>query len=110
MAVVNFRNHDETCFLYCVLAVSHPQKSNTGRLCHYTKHMDDLTLTDLAFPIEIDQIPKFEAKSSDFAINVMRIDDDEEDSFAPLYATKYRNRKHLVWLLLLDESENVIMF
>lgn len=35
----------------------------------------------------------------------MRINDDEEEAFAPLYATKYRNRKHLVWLLLLDEGE-----
>ncbi len=105
MAVVNIQNKDEKCFLYCVLAVSHPQKYNAYRASHYEQYLPELNLQDLSFPLEIGQIPKFEANNSDYAINVMRIDDDEEESFAPLYATKYRNRKHLVWMLLLDEGE-----
>ena len=82
-----------------------PSKSHPERTSHYKKHIKDSTLTGLTFPLEIDQISKFEANNTDFAINIMRIDDDEEESFAPLYATKYRNRKHLVWLLLLDKGE-----
>ena len=32
-AVVNIQNKDEKCFLYCVLAASHPQKYNAYRSC-----------------------------------------------------------------------------
>ena len=97
-ATANIKNRDEKCFLYCVLSVSHRQKIHPERVSHYEQFLSELNLQDLMFPLEIGQIPKFEANNSDYAINVMRIDDDEEESFAPLYATKYRNRKHLVWL------------
>ena len=104
-AVVNIKNKDEKCFLYSVQATSHPQKIHQERVSHYEQFLPELKLKDLTFPLDIDQIPKFEANNTDYAINVMRINDDEEEAFAPLYATKYRNRKHLVWLLLLDEGE-----
>src|SRR6218665_1408235 len=105
LATVNIKNRDEKCFLYSVLAASHPQKSNPGRVSHYEQYLNELNLQDLSFPLEIGQIPKFEANNIDYAINVKRIDDDESEAFAPLYATKCRSRKYLVWLLLLDEGE-----
>src|SRR5688572_25980078 len=34
-AVVNIKNDDDNCFLYCILAMSHHQKTNPHRASHY---------------------------------------------------------------------------
>ena len=82
-ATVNIKNNDDKCFLYSVLAVSHLQKSNPCRVSHYEQYLPELNLQDLIFPLDISQISKFELNNSDYAINVMCVDDDEEESFVP---------------------------
>src|SRR6218665_10780 len=51
----------------------------------------------------IAQIPAFEAQNSDFSVNVIL--PSTKDKTFPHYASKYRNRKYIVNLLLLDEGD-----
>ena len=100
-ATVNIINHDNLCFLYCVLAVSHHQKVNPQRLNHYNKFLDELKIQGLTFPLTLDQIPLFEKNNSDYSINVLCPASEEDKHFVPLYASQHRCRKHVVNLMLL---------
>src|SRR6218665_2333267 len=103
-ATVNIKNPDNLCFLYSVLAVSHPPKFKPNRYTPYVKLLKELTYDDFSFPITIDQIPRFEDLNTNYAINVI-YPCCEDKTFIPIYASKHRNRKHIVNLLLLDRSE-----
>src|SRR6218665_2019489 len=47
---VNIKNDYEMCFVYCALAVSHPQKAHPNRVTHYERFVPELNLTGLKFP------------------------------------------------------------
>src|SRR3984885_2147807 len=67
---VNIKNNtDNQCFLYSVLAVSHPQKGHADRVSHYTPYFKELNVDGLNFPITIEQIPIFEKNNPDYAVN-----------------------------------------
>jgi len=104
MALVNIQTSDNLCFLHGVLAVSHPQKDHANRVTKYHEFLEELTYDDFSFPMTIDQIPRFEDLNTDYAINVI-YPCCEDKFFIPIYASKHRNRKHIVNLLLLDRSE-----
>src|SRR6218665_2852773 len=75
---VNIKNYDEMCFVYCALAVSHPQKKDPNRVTNYERFVPELDLTGLKFPIGIDQIPLFEKNNTDYAVTVMSIRTDHD--------------------------------
>src|SRR5688572_4775043 len=106
-ATLNIINNDDKCFLYCMLAVTHPVGLNNhpNRVSKYVPYLDELNTEGLNFPIEIGQIPIFETNNPDFSVNVLCTNSDEEHTFVPLYASQHRNRKHTVNLLLLSEGE-----
>jgi len=58
-ATVNIKNKDNYCFLYCILTVSHYQKTNPDRASHYSPYLCELNVQGLTFPVEIDQIHIF---------------------------------------------------
>lgn len=102
-AIVNIKNKDNLCFLYSVLAVSHPQKLNSDRATKYHEFVEELTY-DGFFPMTIDQIPAFDDLNTDYAINVI-YPCCEDKTFIPIFASKHRIRKYVVNLLLLDRWE-----
>jgi RNase P subunit RPR2 len=103
-ATVNIKNSDNHCFLYCMLSVSHHQKNNAHNISYYSPYLKELNVQSLAFPLPIAQIPTFEENNPDFSVNVIYPNSDDK-TFAPLYASPHRNRRHVVNLLLLDEGE-----
>src|SRR5688572_16813937 len=104
-ATLNIVNKDDQCFLYCILAAAHPVRKNAERISKYVPYLNELNIEGLTLPIEIGQIPLFEANNPDFCINVICTNSDEEQTFVPLYASQHRDRKHTVNLLLLSEGE-----
>ena len=103
-ATLNIQNDDEYCFLYCALAVSNYKSQHAERAAPYRRHMKDLNIDGLKFPMTVDQIAMFELNNADYAINVI-YPNSEDKSFVPLYASPHRNRKHVVNLLLLSDME-----
>src|SRR6218665_822999 len=104
-ACVNITNTDNYCFLYSVLAVSHPQSDNAERVSKYDEFLPELKVQGLSFPLQIAQIPSFEEINTDYSINVL-YPNCENKNFVPLYASPHRNRKHIVSLLLLGDRNH----
>src|SRR6218665_1800992 len=104
-ATLNIKNTDNFCFLYSVLAASHPQKINAERKSKYSDFLEELKIHGLTFPLTLAQIPLFETNNSDYSINVLCPASDEDKHFVPLYASQHRRRKHVVNLMLLSEGD-----
>src|SRR5664279_2357448 len=98
----NIKNtSDNMCFVWCVLAALHPQKSNFERVSVYRRYLNELNLRGLVFPMQIRHIPKFELQNEDIAINVFCL---EGKQIIPLYMSKHTDRRHHVRLLLLTQG------
>ena len=57
--IINIKNDDDKCFLWCVLTHSNTTNSHPARVSHYRPYFDTL-VPDLRYPVTLDQIPKFE--------------------------------------------------
>ena len=69
-AILNIKNGDDKCFVYCVLAVLHPVEKNAQRVQKYTDYVGQLNLRGLKFPLSVKQIPKFERQNEEISVNV----------------------------------------
>src|SRR5271157_4497945 len=75
-ALLNIENVDDMCFAYSVLAHIHPKRSNPSRVRPYQRHLHELNLAGLTWPMAIKKIPLFEKNNADIAINVCYCDRD----------------------------------
>ena len=59
-SIINIKNNEQCCFLWCILAHLCPAEENKNRTSSYSMHMKKLNLEGLEFPMKIKDIPKFE--------------------------------------------------
>ena len=64
--------------------------------------MHELNTTGLQFPLKFSDTPKFETMNPIISVNVLVYENNE---VFPLYASKHRDRKHHVNLLMISNSE-----
>ncbi|GFR30631.1 uncharacterized protein TNCT_228921 [Trichonephila clavata] len=50
-AILNIKNEDQRCFLWCVLAHLHPVEANANRVSIYLKFQNELCTKTLRFPL-----------------------------------------------------------
>ena len=76
---VNILNNDSKCFLWCCLAerFKHLEKNHLNRTKTWAKYLDQVDIEGEEWPMELQNIPKFEAKNN-FLINVFAYDVDYE--------------------------------
>ena len=100
-AVLNINNRDNKCFLWSVLAALHPVNESKGpqRVHHYRQYENELNLNGISFPVDINQIEKFE-KQNNLSINVIGY----ESTLFPIYTTKNRSDNQIN-LLLISQGE-----
>ena len=103
-AVVNIQNYDNKCFLYSVLAALHPVPQHRERVSKYKSFVDELDMSNIEYPVPIEQISKFEKQNPTISIGVLTYDNDSH-SIVPIYGTKHLQRKHHVNLLLLTDHD-----
>ena len=60
-AIVNIRNTDEKCFLWCVLRHIHPREKNDIRLTDLKQYENKLNTKGINFPVKLRDISKFES-------------------------------------------------
>ena len=60
--IINIQNKDNQCFKWSVLAALFPATKHAQRVSKYTEHEDKLDWSGLTFPVQIQDIPKFELK------------------------------------------------
>ena len=59
-SIINIKNDDQFCFLWCILAHLFPIEDHENRTSSYSMHTNKLILNGLEFPMKIKDIPKFE--------------------------------------------------
>ena len=112
LVVVNIKNNDDKCFLYCIQAArmyaDGRVKKNLERPKQYRKHFHELDYADISMPMSLGDIRKFE-KRNNLAINVYRLNE-KKDRVIPLHCTKVPKEKvptnKIIKLLLIEENGN----
>ena len=59
-SIINIKNDDQFCFLWCILAHLFPVEDHKNRTSNYSMHTNKLILNGLELPMKIKDIPKFE--------------------------------------------------
>ena len=82
-AIINIKNKDEKCFLWCILRYLHPRDRDEERLTGLKKYENSLNTKGITFPMKIKDITKFEKLNPELpGINVFSVD--EKYNFYPL--------------------------
>ena len=71
-SILNIKNHDQFCFLWCILTHLCPVEENKKRTSNYSMHMNKLNLEGFEFPKKVKDIRKFENLNS-LSVNVFEL-------------------------------------
>ena len=75
-AIVNIKNKDEKCFLWCILRYLYPRDRDQERIKDLKKYEFSLNTKGITFPMKLKDITKFEKLNPDLpGINVFSEDD-----------------------------------
>ncbi|GBN67380.1 hypothetical protein AVEN_149573-1 [Araneus ventricosus] len=96
-AIINIKNNDDKCFLWCVLAALHPVEKNPQRVSKYMTFVNEMKLDNISFPTPLSQIRRFE-KMNNVSINVFGFDGE----VFPLKITAAGKERHINLLLISD--------
>ena len=108
--ILNILNEDDKCALWCILAKLFPKYVSAQQTClsnnpiHYHTHENDIDVSDIEFPLQINDITKIEKKNN-LAINVFTID--EKQNIIPLRITNHNinhNKRRIIDLLYLSNN------
>ena len=102
-AIVNIKNKDEKCFLWCILRYLHPKERVEERLTGLKKYEFSLNTKGITFPMKLKDISKFEKLNPDLpGINVFSNDN------MIIYPLRMADRdcKNTIDLFLYEEDGN----
>ena len=68
----------------------------------YKKYFNELNITELNFPLKVSDTPNFEKLNPTISVNVIVYENNE---VFPLYASKHRDWKHNVNLVMFSNNE-----
>ena len=71
-SIINVKNDDQFCFLWCILAHLFPVEDHKNRTSSYSMHVNKLNLEGLEFPMKVKDFPKFE-KLNNLNVNVFEL-------------------------------------
>ena len=105
-ALINMKNEDNKCFLWCVLRALNPKDANYERIDKDLKSKEDtLNMDGITYPVDFRGINRFEKQNPDISISVLGYSKDEK--VYPLRISKInKNCKHQIALLLIKDGEN----
>ena len=104
-AVINIKNNDDNCFMWCVARAISPTEHNAQRTDKKLKEAaKTLNMKGIRAPTPIDDIYKFENQNPDFSIVVLGLD--KYDKIIVLKDSEYTiERKNFVLLLMIKDEE-----
>ena len=110
-AIINMKNKDNKCFLWCVLRALNPIDKNAERIDKDLKSKENtLNMEGIAYPVELKKIERFEKQNPNISISVLGYSKDER--VYPLQISKYTKckrkdeREHNITLLLIKNGDN----
>ena len=103
-AIINPKNKDNKCFLWCVLRALNPKDGNPERIDKKLKEKENtLNMDGIEYPVRLEDIDKFEKQNPSISITVFGY---EEKSIYPLRNSNNTNREHNIILILIKEGVN----
>ena len=104
-AIINMKNQDDKCFLWCVLRALNPKNKNAERIDNDLKSKEDtLNMQGIQYPVSLRGIDRFEHLNPEISISVLGYN--EEEKVYPLKVSKYTGCEHDIVLLLIKDGEN----
>ena len=111
-AIINIKNEDNKCFLWCVLRALNPKDAHPERIDKDLKSKENtLNMEGIGYPVDIKKdINRFEKQNPDISISVLGYSKDER--IYPLRISKFTKvkkedeRKHNIVLLLIKNGDN----
>ncbi|XP_071578551.1 uncharacterized protein [Temnothorax nylanderi] len=103
-AVINVRSMDNACFAWSVTAALNPAERHAERESSYPHYALVLNLTDIKFPMTLDQIKRFEGHNN-ISINVYGIEKkNKELAILPIRLTDQKMDRHVNLLYVRDDN------
>ena len=101
-AIVNIKNKDDKCFLWCILRYLYPRDRDEERINDLKKYEFSLNTKGITFPMNVNNITQFEKLNPELpGINVFS--NDEKMTIYPLREAK-RDCKNTIDLFLYEED------
>ena len=101
-AILNIKNKDNKCFLWCILRYLNPKGKNAELLTDLKQKENSLNTKGIKFPVRVKDISKFEKLNPDLpGINVFSVNDNNK--FYPLRMAQ-RNPQETIDLFLYEED------
>ena len=104
-AIINMKNQDDKCFMWCVLRALNPKDKNAERIDNDLKNkVDTLNMEGIQYPVSLRGIDRFEHLNPEISITVLGYN--KEEKVYPLKVSKYTGCNHDIVLLLIKDGEN----
>ena len=104
-AIINMKNKDDKCFLWCVLRALNPVEKNKERVDKdLISKQDTLNMKGIKYPVDFRGIDLFESLNPNISITVLGYNQDER--VYPLKVSEYTGCEHDITLMLLKDGEN----
>ena len=104
-AIINMKNQDEKCFMWCVLRALNPKNDHPDRIDKDLKSKQDtLNMQGIRYPVNFRDIDRFESQNPEISISVLGYNKD--DRVYPLKISKYTGCEHDIILMLIKDEEN----
>ena len=110
-AIINMKNEDNKCFLWCVLRALNPKDDHPERIDKDLKSKEDtLNMVGIGYPVDFQGVDRFEKQNLDISISILGYS--KEERIYPLKISKYTKskkedgRKYDIVLLLIKDEEN----
>ena len=110
-AIINMKNEDDKCFMWCVLRALNPKDRDAERIDKDLKSKEHtLNMEGIAYPVSLKDTNRFEKQNPDISISILGYSKDER--IYPLRISKYtkskkeEERKYNIVLLLIKNGDN----
>ena len=104
-AIINMKNQDDKCFMWCVLRALNPVEKNKERVDKNLKSKQDtLNMEGIKYPVSFRDIDLFESLNPTISITVFGYNKDER--VYSLKVSNYTGCEHDITLLLIKDEEN----
>ena len=104
--ILNIRNEDEKCFLWCVIAYLYPVEEHAYRVSNYTQHVGKFNLKGVRFPPDINHIDRF-CKQNNIKVNLFELIDNGVEQRGVTIIKDYYTDNNLKGCNLLHYTDGV---
>ena len=104
-AIINMKNQDDKCFLWCVLRALNPVEKHKARVDkNLISKQDTLNIKGIRYPVSLRDIDRFQSLNPNISITVLGYD--EKEKVYPLRVSDYTGCEHDITLMLIKDEEN----